>query len=163
MAFDISDFITGGLDDLAKGAINIIDEFVETPDEKRQAHQKVQQLANELAIAKSNEVIAEINARGKVVEAELKQSDTYTKRARPTLVYAGLVLIFLCYFVAPFYFDGDALALPQEFWLAWGATCSIWSIGRSAEYIAPKSKAAQLLNTVEPYKNAVARVIGRGK
>lgn len=162
MSIDLSDLLTGGLNDLAAGVIDIVDEYIESPDEKRAAISRVEQLSHELSLAKSNEIIAEINKRGSVIEAELKQGDNYTKRARPTVVYGGLVLIFLAYIVAPVFF-GKTLTLPEPFWIAWGGICSIWSIGRSAERVAPQGIVSKLLNSTEPYKNVVAQVIGRGK
>ena len=37
----------------------------------------------------------EINASKAVIVAELQQSDNFTKRARPTVIYAGLIFILL--------------------------------------------------------------------
>ena len=37
----------------------------------------------------------EINASKEVIVAELQQSDNFTKRARPTVIYAGLLFILL--------------------------------------------------------------------
>ena len=83
--------------------------------------------------------------------AELNQGDNYTKRARPTVVYAGLAFIFLNYCVVPGvqYLRGKAEAhceqsapecvvaagiqLPPEFWWAWAGIVGTWSIGRSFE------------------------------
>jgi len=81
-----------------------------------------------------------------VMVAELNQGDSYTKRARPTVVYFGLVVIavnhvinpWLAYFVSLFFENTPALPdiqLPGEFWIAWGGICSVWCIGRSAEKI----------------------------
>ncbi len=79
-----------------------------------------------------------------VIVAELKQDDKYTKRARPTVVYMGLMFIGLIHVVFPmvFYLAGlfkttmptlPDLVLPQEFWWAWSGICSVWVMGRSAE------------------------------
>lgn len=79
-----------------------------------------------------------------IIVAEMAQADTFTKRARPSVVYMGLVFIGLVHVVFPmvFYFAGlfkatmpilPQLTLPQEFWWAWTGVCSVWMIGRSAE------------------------------
>jgi hypothetical protein len=68
----------------------------------------------------------------------MDSGDNYTKRARPTLVYFGMVVIFFNYCLVP---AAQALTstlvepfmLPLEFWVAWGGTVGIWSAGRSAE------------------------------
>ena len=161
MDFDISNIVTGGIKDIAEGAIKVIDQFVETPQEKQQAQNAIRRMQHEATLARSNEMTATINKRGEIVVAELNQGDNYTKRARPTLVYSGLLFIFLGYFVAPLII-GKQLELPVEFWVTWGGVCSVWSIGRSAERVAPTSAVSKLLNTTEPYKNAIAKVMGRG-
>lgn len=73
-----------------------------------------------------------------VMVAELQQQDTYTKRGRPTIIYAGLTFIFIVHVLFPClaFFTGRPvpdLVLPSEFWLAWGGICSVYSIGRSSE------------------------------
>jgi len=70
--------------------------------------------------------------------AEMQQADTFTKRARPCLVYAGLVFIFLVHVAFPIiaYLSKEtlpALSLPEEFWWAWSGVCGVWVLGRSAE------------------------------
>ena len=96
---------------------------------------------------------AVIDAQKSIIVAEMQQGDNYTKRARPTVVYAGLAFMFLVHILLPFILKivavftiGDLtpdqmnnlkdlmnLSLPGEFWAAWGSVVSIWSIGRSAE------------------------------
>ncbi|MBA3027456.1 MAG: hypothetical protein FP814_09725 [Desulfobacterium sp.] len=73
-----------------------------------------------------------------VIVAEMQQADNYTKRARPTMVYAGLVFIFMVHVAFPIlsFISSQtlpALKLPEEFWWAWTGVCGIWVIGRSAE------------------------------
>lgn len=101
---------------------------------------------------------AELSAKERVLVAELQQGDNYTKRARPTVVYAGLAFIAFNYVLVPFLgrivgfvgIDGvtaDDLAtvtkpleLPVEFWTAWGGICATWVIGRSAEKRGDRNK-----------------------
>lgn len=94
-----------------------------------------------------------IDAQKSIIVAEMQQGDNYTKRARPTVVYAGLAFIALVHVILPFALkiiavfmidsltpeqlsdlkDLMSIKLPGEFWAAWGAVVSIWSIGRSSE------------------------------
>ncbi|MBU4154547.1 MAG: holin family protein [Proteobacteria bacterium] len=78
--------------------------------------------------------------RAEVIKAEMSQGDDYTKRARPTIVYAGLTFIALVHVIFPIvaWFTKEqlpALALPSDFWMVWGGVCSVWMIGRSAERV----------------------------
>lgn len=87
-----------------------------------------------------------------IIVAEMTQSDNYTKRGRPTIIYAGLAFIFLVHVFAPILFkllifakanvsvdqlaqlqSIQKLSLPAEFWWAWGSVVSIYSIGRTWE------------------------------
>ena len=71
----------------------------------------------------------------------MAQGDKFTKRARPTIVYAGLVFVFITNVLIPViaYFSGKTpeempqINLPSEFWWAWGTVVSVYGAGRSAE------------------------------
>jgi len=80
----------------------------------------------------------EIEAKAKVMIAELNQDDNYTKRARPTVLYAGIIIMLINNVILPWisYFKGlqiPPINLPSEFWLAWGGIASVYSFGRSKE------------------------------
>lgn len=101
-----------------------------------------------------------------IIVAEMGQADAYTKRARPSVVYMGLVFIGLVHVVFPmiFYFAGlfktsmptlPDLTLPQEFWWAWTGVCSVWMIGRSAEKTAQvKGAAGKVLSMITGSKGS---------
>ena len=81
----------------------------------------------------------ELQAKERVLVAELQQGDSYTKRARPTVVYTGLVFAFLNAVLKLVGIrwgipvaDLDTL-IPPEFWLGWSGIVATWSIGRSFE------------------------------
>jgi len=108
----------------------------------------------ELRAATEQALIQEISNRDKakaqIISAEMQQQDNYTKRARPTVVYGGLVMIAINYVIFPLigrflalYKGADVvylklvepLQLPTEFWVAWGGVVGTWILGRSAEKI----------------------------
>lgn len=96
---------------------------------------------------------AVITAKKDIMTAELAQSDNFTKRARPTIIYSGLAFIGMIEVIFPmlksfcviFMIEGltevqleevmalTDLSLPTAFWAAWGSVCSVYSIGRSTE------------------------------
>lgn len=121
----------GSVADFAETAINKI--FPDKMDaaDKEAARLKLKKLAGQ----REN---ALLDAQKSVMTAELSQGDNYTKRARPTVVYAGLAFIALVHVVFPMiaWFTSQEmpeLTLPPEFWWAWTGVCSAWVIGRSAE------------------------------
>lgn len=101
-----------------------------------------------------------------IIVAEMGQGDAFTKRARPSVVYMGLVFIGLVHVVFPmvFYFAGlfkssmpilPDLSLPQEFWWAWTGVCSVWMIGRSTEKTTTaKGASGKILSMITGSKGA---------
>ena len=80
----------------------------------------------------------------------MQQGDSYTKRARPTIVYAGLAAIFLVHVIAPILSaflsnTVPSITLPEEFWYTWGGICGVWMVGRSAERIGLKSRIVDIV------------------
>lgn len=94
---------------------------------KKELKLEVEKMLHERDMTTMAQVTAEIGAKEKVMVAELQQGDSYTKRARPSIVYAGLLAAFI-----------DAIGyieftMPTDFWYVWGGVCGIYAIGRSAE------------------------------
>jgi hypothetical protein len=88
---------------------------------------------------------AELQIKSNLIQAELKQDDTFTKRARPTVIYAGIVGFFLEIFGIR-YIILSKLGLPPDiinaskealnvFWAAWGMVVGAYGIGRSYEKV----------------------------
>jgi len=91
-----------------------------------------------------------VESQRDIIVAELQQGDSYTKRARPTIVYAGLAAIFLVHVIAPILsaFGSNtvpSITLPEEFWYTWGGICGVWMVGRSAERIGLRSRVVDLV------------------
>jgi len=133
----------GSVADLAKG---LIDRFF-PPDVTPEQRAKVQ-IEVEKMLQQDRNVL--LDAQKSIIVAEMQQADTYTKRARPTIVYAGLGYIFLVHVFMPLvaFFTSKALpivVLPSEFWWAWSGVCGIWIVGRSAEKKGVENKLVSMI------------------
>lgn len=117
--------------DLAKG---IMDRFIPpkaTEMERAQVEMQLQEL-----LQKDRSTL--LDTQKSVIVAEMAQEDNFTKRARPMVVYSGLLFIFLVHVFIPLvsFIAGKAmpsLALPTDFWYAWTGVVGVWMVGRSAE------------------------------
>ena len=82
----------------------------------------------------------------------MQQDDLFTKRARPAIIYLGLLFIFIIHVAIPVlaYISGSpqdkipSITLPSEFWWAWGTVVSVYGAGRSAEKRGIINKLTQL-------------------
>lgn len=121
----------GSLADLAGNIINKIWPPSADPNQKLQAQMELQRMLE------SREA-AVITAQREITVAEMQQSDNFTKRARPMVVYAGLAFIFFNHVFLPCYAffaskPVPSVSLPSEFWWAWTGCVGIWMIGRTME------------------------------
>ena len=117
---------------------NVVDKFVTTDAEKMVLKNETARIVLAHVEASELSVRAEMEAKSAVIVAEMQSGDNYTRRARPTVVYFGLVAIALNYVIGPWcaYLLGaepPTIELPEEFWMAWGGVVAVWFIGRSAE------------------------------
>ena len=126
------------------------DRFIQTSDEKA----KFRIEAASIIAARDTEVEktlrTEMQAKERVLVAELTQGDTYTKRARPTVVYTGLLIVIINHIVLPWvaHFTGNvipSIEIPTMFWTAWGGICSMWVIGRTLEKRGTENKLVSLI------------------
>ena len=129
MSFDLT-----GIGSVADFASTLVQRFFPpkmTDAEKAQAQIQIQKM-----LQKRDNAL--IEAQKSIIVSEMQQGDKFTKRARPTLVYAGLFFISLVHVVFPIiaYITKEklpGLSLPAEFWWAWTGVCGVWIVGRSAE------------------------------
>lgn len=117
----------------------------------------------------------EINASKEVIVAELQQSDNFTKRARPTVIYAGLLFILLEMFgvrigilnyfnMSPELIDSST-AIFNSFLYMWGAIAGAYALGRSAEKRGISNTVTKLAtgNQSDPTKTAAEDIETRVK
>jgi hypothetical protein len=145
----------GGLGAFAEKVGGVVDRFVQTKDEKAAVMLELEGIAAAQAQNLEETIRAELGAKERIMVAELQQGDNYTKRARPTVVYFGMLVIFLNYVVAPIVgtFMGKELEefiLPTEFWVAWGGIVATWSIGRTFERRGVQSKTLSVVTGNQP-------------
>jgi hypothetical protein len=129
MGFDIT-----GLGSVADFAKSVAERFF--PPKMTDAERTTAQIQLQEMLDKRETAL--IESQKSIIVSEMQQTDNYTKRARPTLVYAGLLFIFLVHVIFPiaaFYTNKPTpeISLPPEFWWAWSGVCGVWIIGRSAE------------------------------
>lgn len=131
----IAGFFGGGLIDSIS---DVADTFIQTADEKASFKVAMEKVLQQRDSEIEQTIRAELQAKEKIIVAEMTQGDNYTKRARPTLIYFGLVVIAFNYCLVPLLqvllaTTVAPFPLPAEFWLAWGGAVSVYSVGRSME------------------------------
>lgn len=154
----LKSLISGGLGTFAEKAAGIADRFIHSKDEQAEFTLEMEKLAQAQGSELEQTMRAELGVKERVMVAELTSGDNYTKRARPTLVYFGMVVIFLNYVLFPklsiFFPDHAALLapidLPAEFWLAWGGVTGVWSIGRTMERRGAKNNLVNIISGKTP-------------
>ena len=110
----------GGVGKVIGQVGGLIDQFKLSPDEKQKFKLEMESLLQKPDSEIEQTIRAELGAKERALVAELAQGDNYTKRARPTVVYAGLIFIFYNYCVVPTIQSLTdaavvAFALPTEF------------------------------------------------
>lgn len=143
----------GSVANFAKGIMDFVARFF--PEKMSESEEAQAMLALQGMI--QNRDTMRDQATVQIIQAEMAQGDPFTKRARPSVVYLGLVFIGLVHVVIPILVYMAAifgktlpagmpeLKLPAEFWVSWGTVVSIWSIGRSAE---KRGAAGRLMSAV---------------
>ena len=134
----LTKIFSSGAEGIINGVKGIVDEFHLSSEEKQKFTLELESLLQKRDSEIEQTIRTELDAKSKIIQAEMAQGDNFTKRARPMVVYVGLGVIVLNYCIAPLVavFIGKQipeLILPTEFWVAWGGIVATWSIGRSSE------------------------------
>lgn len=152
------DKLLGG--NLFQGVGDIIDQFKLSPEEKQRFKLEMESMLMQKEQQLEETYRQELTSRADIIKAEMAQGDAYTKRARPTIIYGGLIFIFIVYVLVPVlaYLSGTPatempqIKLPPEFWWAWGTVVSVYGAGRSAEKIGVQNKLTNLMTGSVAYK-----------
>ena len=142
-----------GISEVIDSAGNLVDRFSLTKQEKQEFKLEMQSRLLKLETELEETYREELEDRKEVIKAELAQGDLYTKRARPSIIYAGIIFIFLIYVLIPLiaYMVGTppdkmpSIDLPEEFWWAWGTVVGVYGVGRSAEKFGVINKKTNLV------------------
>lgn len=127
----LKNLFAGGVSGLVKTVADVADEFTLSPEEKAEFALRTQEVVAKQMEAIEESVQAQFQMVADVIKAEMASGSNYTKNARPTLVYWGMVLITLS--IIPQIFGKPSIVLPEEFWYAWTGVVGLWIVGRSAE------------------------------
>lgn len=128
-----------GISDVINDVANVVDRFSLSKEEKQAFQLELQSRLLKMEQELEETYRAELEARKEIIKAEMAQGDAFTKRARPAIVYAGLIFIFIIYVLVPVfaYIGGGVripnIELPEEFWWSWSTVVGIYGVGRSAE------------------------------
>ncbi|MFY0686245.1 MAG: hypothetical protein JXQ90_03720 [Cyclobacteriaceae bacterium] len=136
---------------------DLVDDLTLTKEEKQQFKLKLQsQLMQQQQIIEESYQTA-LTSRADIIKAELTQGDPFTKRARPMIIYAGLLFIAIVYVIVPVIYvikngqipgagaDMFLIKLPEQFWWAWGTVVGVYGAGRSAEKLGTANRLTQFI------------------
>lgn len=96
-----SRIFSGSLGSLVEQVGNVVDNFHLSAEEKQQFKLELEALLQRRDSEIEQTLRSELEAKERILVAELEQGDSFTKRARPTVVYAGLGFIFFNYGLVP--------------------------------------------------------------
>jgi len=141
----ISKIFSGGIADIINTAGDTLKKFITTDKDRLEFEQNFENILTTRMSKIEDSLMTELVAKERILVAELQQGDKFTKRARPSVVYFGLVIIFVNYCLIPIiqYFKEMPIItfdLPSHFWYGWSGIVATWSIGRSAEKRGIKNK-----------------------
>ncbi len=83
-----------GITDVVTSVGDVVDRFTLSKEEKQEFKLEIQSRMMKLEGELEETYRKELDARQEIIKAEFAQGDSYTKRARPTIVYSGLAFIF---------------------------------------------------------------------
>ncbi len=115
----------------------VASKFIGDPAEQQKFELEMQQVLQQRESEIEETLRQRMTMTAEVIKAEMAQGDKFTKRARPMLVYWGMVLVTLHTFAS---WVKGVPDLPDQFWIAWGGVVSVWIAGRSAEKFRGKGK-----------------------
>lgn len=157
----ISEFFSGSGANIVDSLSDAVDTFVTTKEEKEKLKQELLRIKEESKQNQRNFLVRmeeltqqrekeveetirmELDAKKSILMAELNQDDRFTKRARPTVVYVGLIFILLellglRHIIMNYMnIEADIIANSDQifkmFLGVWGSVLGVYSIGRSVE------------------------------
>lgn len=90
----ISSIISGGVGSIVKNAADVVDRFVETPEEKAKALKELREI-------EERETGTLLKATHAVIQEEARSEDPWVRRARPTFLWLMYVILGFNYIALP--------------------------------------------------------------
>jgi hypothetical protein len=148
---------SGSIGGVVKEVGDVADKFHLSEEEKERFKLELEALLQKRDSEIEETLRSELGAKERILVAELSQGDNYTKRARPTVVYAGLFFIFFNYCLVPLLcrWQGvsfEPLELPTEFWYGWSGIVMTWSVGRSFEKSGTSNRLTRAITGQSPVR-----------
>lgn len=163
----LKNIFSGSLSGVIDSVGGIIDKLSLSKEEKQEFKLEMQSRLLQMEQELEETYRKELESRADIIKSEMAQGDVFTKRARPSLIYTGLLFIFIVHVLVPViaFIAGTPadnlpeINLPDEFWWAWGTVVSVYGAGRSAEKMGVTNRATQFLtgsnaNKVNKQRNA---------
>jgi len=124
--------MTGGF---IKAVGDVIDNLHTSSEEKAEKKLELKKmiLAHEAMLEKTLQT--ELQAKERIIVAEMKQGDNFTKRARPAVVYTFVLTILIAVIRSAITGEPPVILeqIPTELWKLWTAVMGVWMVGRTAE------------------------------
>lgn len=153
----LTNLFSGGASNLIDTLSNVVDKFTLSKEEKQQFKIEMQGQIVQAEKAVEESYQKALDARAEIIKAEMVHGDTFTKRARPTIIYAGLIFISIAYIIVPIIaaIGGNTapkIVLPPEFWYAWTTVVGVYGAGRTAEKLGTVNKLTNLATGSNAHK-----------
>lgn len=146
---DIASILGGSVGKAVSAIGDTVKKFVTTDGDRMKMQNELEAILQKRDSEVEQTIRAELNAKAAFMKAELEQGDTFTKRARPSIIYTGLGLVIansIIGWIASFTGHSvPVLNAPPEFWYAWAGICSAYVLGRSAEKRGARNKVTSFI------------------
>ena len=165
----ISKILGSGIGTIVEQVGGIVDRFHLSSEEKQKFKLELEALLQRREPELERTLRSEMQAKERILVAELTQGDSYTKRARPTVVYVGLGFIFFNYCLVPVlsHIFGDQtttlqLELPPGFWAGWSGIVATWSVGRTLEKRGSQNRWTRLITGSKSIEGLTDDITAKG-
>ncbi|MFW6371528.1 MAG: holin family protein [Bacteroidota bacterium] len=149
----LSKIFNGSMSGVVDSVSDIIDKFSLSKEEKQQFKLEMQSQLLKKEKELEETYRTELESRADIIKSEMAQGDRFTKRARPAIIYGGLIFISIVHVLVPViaYIGGvpnnelPQIILPEEFWWAWATVVGVYGVGRSAEKMGVTHRTTQFM------------------
>ena len=133
-----ADKIGAGIKNVLGGVEGILDEVITNKEELAEVKMKIKEKELEYEKLATDQYLKELDTRVDIIKSEMSQGDVFTKRARPSVVYSGLLFVAIIHVILPIVSFAmkeplPDITLPSEFWWAWGTVVGVYGVGRTYE------------------------------